>query len=522
MSEQRRKPARQPARRSSQRPARGGASSRQPRGRQPKGGASKAIVAGVLTLVVILGAAFALGVFGGGDKPTEDQGTKNTAQKETGNTTAAPKKSGSSMFDAAAVTTEEASTQETAQRERVTNRAPKTVNLKKITKYLGMLYIDEQLEKDILALQKEVEHFKRERWDISKELRAQYRKLLDRVARAKGHPFLSAAQDDLTAFNNFTRRREVHLKDDEGNLLPEPFIGIAHQPFVFMVQAHKSGGEKAIADEVYDWMVQLKAEFERYFEGTLELKPSTRHNRIRIVLFRTYKDYANYNRIKNPERDISFTLAHYEPQNRRLCVPLDFGAMGGGKDKKHSFREVMFHEGTHQVMHYFTNKSHLGAWGAMWSDEGVAEYFAGHAIEDGKIKFGRVNSRIASVAADRKSNDSRISMEQLLTWTRFKMEKERKKGPEKERAAQRIHSHVYSQGWALVYFFNHYRNGKYKAKFLQIMKQQIEEGRSGLGVCREIFTDEGFEQMENEYFEYLDFLTAAYVNKKIKNHTLVE
>ncbi len=510
---ERRAPVRAPAKRSS---GNSGKSRSRSRSSKPSsgGGANKAVLAVVLTVVVIGGAAFGLGAF---DSPKKED---PKVDKKTEVADAAPKKKGSSVFDAGAV-----SNQETAPKHvRVTGRAPKTIKkMKQVTKHLGHLYISKELEEEIHAFVKDVETYKRERWDADKKLRARKKRLIAKISTAKADRFLSGADADLKSFNDFTRRREVHLRGADDSLLPEPFIGIAHEPYVFMVQAHKDGGEKEIADEVYGWMVQLKAEFQRYFDGTLKLEPKDKDSRIKIVLFRKYKDYANYNRIKNPERDISFALAHYEPDKRRLCVPLDFGGRISKGDKKHAFREVMFHEGTHQVMHYFTNKSHLSAYGAMWSDEGVAEYFAGHAIEDGKIKFGRINNRIESVAMDDKDNKNRITMIELLTWSRAKMERAREKGKAKEYIAQRIHSHVYSQGWAMVYFFNNFKGGIYKDKFMEIMKLQIEDGDVGLTVWRRLFSDAEFDKIEVQYFDYLDKMTDAYRTPGvIKNHTWIE
>ncbi|MFT7617014.1 MAG: hypothetical protein ACI97A_000647 [Planctomycetota bacterium] len=507
------------------RPSRGGAKSRQRSSRKKpqSGGPNKAIIAGVLTVVVIAGAAFALGVFDGEPKKDDGEKTKTVVVKDTPK----EKSTSSNIFDSSKSSKDPNAAKK---RERVSGRAPKTItDIKKTVAHLGHLYMNDDLSKRVRTLQKSVEEFKRERWDISKELKATHKKLGIEISTAKADKFLSGADDDLRSFNTFTRRTAVHLKDKEGNVLPEPFVGIAHEPFVFMVQANTSGGEKVIADEVYDWMVQLKAEFVRYFDGSIKLEPKG-DSRIRIILFRNYKDYANYNRIKNPDRDITFALAHYEPDTKRLCVPLDFGTMmGAGKDKKHAFREVMFHEGTHQVMHYFTNNNHLGSYGSMWSDEGVAEYFAGHCIdpEDGKIKFGRINTRIRAVAADQNDAKFRITMTELLTWTRFKMSRARERGDDKEQIANRIHSHVYSQGWAMVYFFNNFKGGIYKPKFMEIMKMQISKGGktggdSGLPVWRRIFTDAEFNKIEVEYFDYLDFLSDAYRDKKIVNHTLID
>ncbi len=365
-----------------------------------------------------------------------------------------------------------------------------------------------------------MKRYLKESWHVTKEMQAEHRKLIEDISAEEHDPFLSRVDADLNNFNQYVfKNTDLHLRDANDKLLPNPFVGFPRGPYAFFIQASKEGGEEEIMERTLDQLEQLADAFRDYFGSFIELKENKRHPALKVMLFRTMKSYQDYNRIKEPERDRNFALAHYEPDKRRLCGPLDLGKMGAGSDPEHTIREVMFHEGVHQIMHYYTNESHLGNWGDMWSDEGLAEYFGGHSVdEEGEYSFDKINSRIASVAADDKNRKKRISMVELLSWMRSDYARERE---ENDREATRIHLHVYSQGWMLVHFLNHAHGGKYKGRFQKIMKRRIETGDSGLPVFRQIF-DEDFEQLEEEYHAYLDFMTDQYRSKKVKNGLFVD
>lgn len=487
----------------------------------PKKKSPVALIAVVATVLVI--GAIVLVLNKSDDKKSDDSGSQEFAKKVEDSEAIgadAPAKTTNSIFDAEAANNQATGDEETRK------RIPPGINLKtldmaQLTKHLGHLYLKEETAQKINKLQEEVDRFTTERWHVTKEMKAELKALRSQVDRERGDKFLSAADSEVDSFNRFTEKRELHLRDAENNLLPEPFIGIAFEPYVFMVQAHRNGGEKEIAAKMYNWVKQFKDHLLSYFDGKVKMKPSERHKLIKMVIFRRHKDYINYTRIKDPDRDrVVNALAHYEPDKRRLCIPMDFGnAMSA--DKEHNLREVLFHEATHQIMHYYTNKSHLSAYGSMWSDEGVAEFFAGHAIEDGKIKFGRINSRISSIVRDQKDMRLRISMKDLLTWSRATNAREEAKGEQAKRDANIKHLHVYSQGWALVYFLNYYKGGIYKDKFMDIMRYQVEDGDFGMSVFRKrVFNGEGqYDKVEAEYFDYMDRMTDAVINKEIKNHS---
>ena len=497
------------------------------------GGALLGVVAAVVAVIAATSS---------GDEGPEENGREEQAESasndnggsgagitgdavEDGNLTTKETDAASSLFDAASVSTEKTAG---PTRKRVLGRDPRTLVMDKLTKHLGHLYLDDQVSAEIEKLRDDVERFQRERWDVDKELRNEHRRLTEAVSALKHDPFLERADSELNKYNIRFGKSDLHLRDSQQNLFDQPFEGFVHTPYIFFVQSHKDGKGEEIAARVHDELTQLKAAFSDYFGNFYELIPNRRHNIIKVMLFRGFGDYQNYNRIKEPDRDRNMTLAHYEPNARMLVVPLAYddrlGKNKSEEQKQHDLREVMFHEGTHQLLHYFTDSKrgadagHLSGYGAMWSDEGVAEFFGGHIEhEKGKFQFGKINSRIRSVAADGKNRKNRISFTKLLRWSRSEYERLKN---EKFQDATHTHLHVYSQGWALVHFLNFYQNGKYKQRFEEVMKKQLETGDTGLPVFRKVFGDE-FEKIEEEFDKYLDWLTDAHTQKRVKDGEIV-
>lgn len=486
------------------------------RSKPTKSGPNPAILVALIALAVV---SVVIGLIVSGGDDDEQNGPENgesqTAQ-ETAETTT-EENDAPSIFDAGNAS--EAAGE--SARPRVTGREPKTVKMAKLTDHVGELYLTSETQSRIKALEDEVRRFATERWDISKELRAEYAALEEAVSKESNDPFMRAVNDELNNYNKYVfKRSELHLKGDDGKLLPGPFKGFAYKPYAIFVQASPKGGEEEMAKQVHTELVALSeafrsdyadilAENEKVIQNVKGARYKTADERypvMKVMLFQSRKDYNTYNRIKDPERDVNFALAHYEPDKRRLHVPMS------GFDP-HERREVMFHEGLHQLMHRYADKSHLGAWGAMWSDEGVAEYYGGHTVkDDGTYEFGTICSRISSVAADDKNRKRRLSLEDLLSWTRSDYAREKERTFERATAT---HLHVYSQGWALVKFLGQ----KYPKQFKEIMRRQIVAGDAGLPVFRMVFGDD-FERIEEEFHVYQDQLTDEFRSKKLENGQL--
>ena len=475
------------------------------RGRAKKN--NQGLILALVGAVVVMGVLAVVLVPGNGDEASGGNEGTDTASKEESTPGVANVSGEPSVFDASAVSADDG-----GGKKRVVGRDPKTLSMEKLTKHLGSLYLSRQTAEAIKALEEEVKRHWNERYDVTPEMIEEFRRLEADVSSQRHDPFLSLADAELNKYNTVYAKSDIHLRDADDKLFPRPFNGFVRKPYAFFVQASKEGRDEEIVEQVHDQLVQLKDAFVDYFDDFVELKTTKEGKVIKVMLFRTLKDYQTYTRIKEPERDPTFSLAHYEPAAQMLCVPLRLGP-AGGSDPEHTRREVMFHEGTHQLLHYYTDQPHLSAYGAMWSDEGVAEYFGGHRAEkDGKYLFGKINSRIQSVARDQNDPKRRITFIQLLKWTRSDYFRERQ---ENEREATEIHLHVYSQGWALVAFLNHYENGIYRKDFQSIMKQQIETGDYGLPVFRRVFGDR-FETVEKQFNAYLDRLTDLWTAKKMR------
>ncbi|MCA9321453.1 MAG: DUF1570 domain-containing protein [Planctomycetes bacterium] len=490
--------------------SRGGARRKKP---AKKNSTAVLAVAGVLALV---GGGVALFLF----LPSKVQVEPTVSDREAVSGADTATRSGeSSIFDASAV--DARSAQDGPQR--VLVGEPRTVDMEPLTKHLGHLYLNPETSTEIKQLKEEVERLKRERYHVTDAAKKSYKALLAKVSAEEHDPFLERADSELNKLNIRFEKTDLRLRDTNDQPFPVTFSGFVFRPYVFFVQNHKDGGEAEIAAKIHDQLTQLKEAFVADFGQFIKLAENPRHNIIYVMLLRTFSDYQNYNRIAEPFRDTQMTLAHYEPNNRRLVVPLTYGNRRGEKSEEeaeHEAREVMFHEGTHQILHYYASTddkgAHLSAYGAMWSDEGVAEYFGGHTMDaDGRFKFGRINSRVEAVARDQNDRKRRLDMVNLLRWSRSEYEREKNKDFNK---ATNIHLGVYAEGWALVHFLNHYENGKYRKKYEDIMKQQIESGDTGMPVFRRVFGDD-FDRVVEEFNDYMDAMTNAFRKRQIEPGT---
>lgn len=425
------------------------------------------------------------------------------------------------LFSASAAGSGEEKDGDSSKPKRVVGRDPKTIDVSALELHDGALYLDEETQKGIDQLLREVERYSSERWDVTKEMKAQARAFEDAARKAKRDPFLAEANRNLKQLNNSFLKSELHKKRADGSLAPKPFVGYVDRPYAVFVQADGSGDAKEVAKEAVDLMQQLKTGFTDYFGAFLDLEKMKKEKMraankaaIKIVFLRTHKEYRTYNRLRSPDKDNPGALAHYEPNAGRLVVPLTYGKSNDAEKAAHEYREVLLHEGTHQLMDYFTGTNHLNNFGSMWSDEGVAEYFAGHhKNEDGSIIFGRLNSRIRSLEFQGALN-RRMPLVEMVKFSRYtqrKMRDEQKAGE-----ASALTDAVYANGWALVYFLNNFDNGKYKQRFYQIMKRQMTKGDAGMPVLIDTFGDE-YDQFFEEFDKYQDWLGVVRKKATVKD-----
>jgi hypothetical protein len=248
------------------------------------------------------------------------------------------------------------------------------------------------------------------------------------------------------------------------------------------------------------------------------------------------RNFAEYNKYQGDKKANS--AAHFEPGTGRLVTWV--GATGkpnvaddyvdpSGMTVKY-IRGSVFHEATHQLIHFITRTGGRQAAGgqAMWFSEGIADYFGFHSRhldpETGRWRYtlGKVSDeRIGSLRALRKNL---MPFADLLDYLRSDWTSDnailygdgnRPKTANEFVRAQRRTSLAYAQGWSLTYFLNEYGNRKYRDKFDEYLKGE-RFGQSGPSAFRKAFGND-FSQMEKEYFSMVDEFIEALNEKRIEN-----
>jgi len=190
---------------------------------------------------------------------------------------------------------------------------------------------------------------------------------------------------------------------------------------------------------------------------------------------------------------------------------------------------VAFHEGTHQLVHYFRRwyltqedrkKNPSAPEVALasgrirgrchWFNEGIAEVFGGaYRVADGKWRlFSVLTNRVAEWSIHRGHGDPDWTLREVLEMAnsgQMRLLGERKL-PGK---SSELDSLFYAQAWTLHHFLYYGADGRYRKRYLEYLKQEMLSN-SGLEVflqCMEVGDDpddrEGFlQQLDKRWREH--------------------
>ena len=366
----------------------------------------------------------------------------------------------------------------------------------------------------------------------SKELAIRWRELMRRAERWE-KTALDPENDRFSkaALKNFNElEKDVGEKLKRTDISGSSFEVFTFRPYVLYVLKDKDGGEDRIAEKWIEQLEQVRDTFFARYRRRLGLNLADFGEKgVPVLVLRTFADYKKYNDNKE-----SSTIAHFEPWSGRLVTWAGAAAQEGVaedvKDKNvgltvAEIRGVVFHESTHQLVHFVTRESgrHLAAGQAMWFSEGIAEYFGGHArrwdSEAGRWRYipGKINTmRIGTLTNLRKNL---MPFDKLLDYLRQDYSSD--SGPNSKgnfKAEIRV-TLAYAQGWALCYFLNEWDGGKYRDKFDAYVKEE-RVGRSGIPTWRKIFGND-WTAIEKEYFDAIDEIIAAAKEKRIVNGDIV-
>ena len=391
----------------------------------------------------------------------------------------------------------------------VLDREPITVDMAALEEQVGEIWVDKESEKSIARLRQLVDENARGRFDLPARHVDRYEVLVAALEKEKADPFYDEVRKVQAAYDEEFRKSDLHQLNIDDQPYDHPFTVVVDRPYAFFIQSSIDGAYDRIARERAAQLSQLKADFMAWMGRFLDLE-GVSTDIIKVTCLRQFPDYKHFNEKRG---GLSNAVAHYNPVDRMLVVALDYPQTVTRGDP-HYARSVLFHEGTHQLVHGITGRSHLGSYGALWTDEGIPEYFGGHIhTEEKGYEFRKLNPQsVESLAARGTDRKLRLPFIQFLKWTR---------------AAQYgaggftsafITGQVYPMGWALIYFLDNYADGKYRPQLRTILRRQYTDGDTGLYVLRQAFPrDEDFKRLESEFHDYLDELVRAHREKRIWN-----
>lgn len=275
--------------------------------------------------------------------------------------------------------------------------------------------------------------------------------------------------------------------------------GVMPRPYVAAMQkgagADLDGNEKWFGTALG---ALYRVYFDRYAErfGLKEVEEP-----IAVVIFASKAGYDNWQKKNTQYPKSEFIGAYYIPALKRLMLWNTGDA---------SFIGVMFHEGTHQLVHFTCPNGFISP----WFQEGFAEFFNGHKIEQrldpvsGQViqeyKLGQFLKDRSGALLTAIQGGSAFSVHDLvhIDYPRFwKAQVDQANDP----AARHMVSMIYAQGWGLIMYLHYAEGGKYKDGFDRYFEAEIAGTADGelFGEIFELETDEDWAAFDEAVREWL-------------------
>ncbi len=266
------------------------------------------------------------------------------------------------------------------------------------------------------------------------------------------------------------------------------------RPYLVAAQVSRNTDPQTIARHYGQILGCLREQFFLQYGAMLELKEITRP--VVVLVFGSLDDYLEISSAK-PELGLFYVpgLGGYFNQATGFLYMWE----------QPNLWEVMFHEGTHQlVFHASAQFSKEGMTASPWLQEGIAEYFGGHEKEllkegeEWRYRFtfgGLLKGRYAS-ARNAIYQQRAMSVKELVYLDQLEFLKVRADPTKADQLQQ-----VYALGWALVMFLNQAGEGRYAAEFREILNAEVrgelDGGRFGEALLLE--EDEDWADFDAEF-----------------------
>lgn len=306
------------------------------------------------------------------------------------------------------------------------------------------------------------------------------------------------------------------------------------RPYLLAVEDVEVPRPAARAGEVGQILSALYATFYKRYAAHVQLK-SLEETPVPVWVFASKGSYERWRRCGNGGPSPDFARAFYAGTMQRNASGFLYLWFRDPREEKdfvedpvEEIREVIWHEGTHQLMDFNSPGLGFGVGNSPWVQEGFADYVGGYSRRpdrkspDGWAYFfgvpalDRVKAIMSFGLQMKSQRGEKLEMNPsvreiaMMTYPEFweaRSAQEMKKGnAEGRKAAERI-SGTYSIGWGLCHFLQHAEKGKYRAQFNEWLRAELSKKASPKEFER-IFgldTDEAWEAFESEFQDYIVF-----------------
>lgn len=238
---------------------------------------------------------------------------------------------------------------------------------------------------------------------------------------------------------------------------------------------HSSAAEEQTA-RVAEAVEALHAAYTRFFAGTPGMQPNTA--KLQLVL---YKDQAEF---KAHNRSSPWAEAYYLP-------PRSHAYYSDGDNPVHWMTHEATHQLNHEVAHFRKTK---------WVDEGLADYFGSSWIENGTLTPGSIDPATYPIWWLPRLSLTGDLQDDIAAGTLIPLRAiiSGKGGPDINRNVNLY----YIEYWSLTHFLFHYQEGKYAARYRQLITTNgtLENFEQLIGPV---------DQIQAEWYAYLQGVAKA-------------
>jgi len=219
--------------------------------------------------------------------------------------------------------------------------------------------------------------------------------------------------------------------------------------------------ETNVPKETLDFYAELLESYYSHFTKLFRIKLTQRSKKARLPVYilRGREEFMKFHG-EDTGGESEHTLGYFVPVPGKERLVL-YDQPG---DREETVN-VLFHEGTHFILHLAEPNVLL----SRWLHEGLAEYFGASIREGKKFVTGRIqDGRLLNF-------QGMIERKQVLDWSVFMMAG----NPAVDGEHVEFDWRAYAQAWTFAHFLLHGKNGKYASGFVSYLQRAIT-GRGGV------------------------------------------